>query len=76
MQQGPCFINGYYYLLKHYDETHLDSYIETQAVDVVDVTQSKQAGKQATGQHAHSQVQSNGQTLPNDAAAWVIQVLL
>lgn len=52
------------------DVSHLDKYIETQAVDVVDITQSKQAGKQATSQHAHSQVQSNGQTFPYDATAW------
>lgn len=51
--------------------SHLSKYIEAQVVDVVDVTQSKQAGKQAAGQHAHSQVQSNGQALPDDAAAWV-----
>lgn len=36
-------------LLMHY----LDKYIETQAVDVVDITQSKQAGEEAAGQHAH-----------------------
>lgn len=46
---------------------HLDKYVEAQTVDVVDVAQSKQAGEQATCQHAHSQVQANGQTLPNDA---------
>lgn len=33
--------------------SHLDKYIEAQAVDVVDITQSKQAGEQAAGQHAH-----------------------
>ncbi len=51
--------------------THLDKYIEAQAVDVVDITESKQAGEQTTGQHAHRQVQSNGQALPDDAAARV-----
>lgn len=53
----------------NYDESHLDKYVEAQAVDVVDVTQSKQAGEQAAGQHAHCQVQPNGQALPDDAAA-------
>ncbi len=33
--------------------SYLDKYIETQAVDVVDITQSKHAGEQAAGQHAH-----------------------
>ncbi len=40
-------------LLMHYDMSYLDKYIETQAVDVVDITQSKHAGEQAAGQHAH-----------------------
>ena len=39
-------------------------------MDVVYITQSKQAGEQATGQHSHSQVKSNGQTLSDDATAW------
>lgn len=51
-------------------ESHLDEYVEAQAVDVVDVTESKQAGEEATGQHACRQVQANGQALPDDAAAW------
>lgn len=38
-------------------------------MDVVDVAQSEQAGEQAAGQHAHRQVQSNGQPLTDDAAA-------
>lgn len=53
----------------HNDESHLDKYVEAQAVDVVDVAQSKQAGEQAAGQHAHRQVQPNRQALPDDAAA-------
>lgn len=51
------------------DLSHLDKYVEAQAVDVVDVTQSKQAGEQAAGQHACRQVQPNRQALPDDAAA-------
>ncbi len=31
-------------------------------MDVIDVSQSKQTGEKTTGQHAHSQVQANGQT--------------
>lgn len=56
-------------MIMSYDASHLDKYIEAQAVDVVEITQSKQAGEQAAGQHAHRQVQSNGQALPDDAAA-------
>lgn len=50
---------------------HLDKNIEGQAVDVVDVAQAEQAGEQATAQHAHRQVQPDGQAFPNDAAAGV-----
>lgn len=57
-------------LIIHNVESHLDKYIEAQAVDVVDVAQSEQAGEQAAGQHAHCQVQSDGKALPDDAAAW------
>lgn len=53
-----------------YYVSHLHKYIEAQIVDVVDVTQSKQAGEQAAGQHAHGQVQPDGHALPDDAAAW------
>lgn len=49
--------------------SHLDEYIEAQTVDVVEITQSEQAGEQAAGQHAHGEVQANGQALSNDAAA-------
>lgn len=69
-QVGPFTVRVFHGLLMHYDVSHLDKYIETQVVDVVDITQSKQAGEQATGQHADSQVQANGQALPDDAAAW------
>lgn len=51
------------------DDSHLDEDVEAQTVDVVDVAQSKQAGEQAATEHAHGQVQSDGQALPNDAAA-------
>lgn len=40
-------------MIMSYDASHLDKYIEAQAVDVVEITQSKQAGEQAAGQHAH-----------------------
>lgn len=49
--------------------SHLDEDIEAQTVDVVEVTQSEQAGEQAAGQHAHGEVQANGQALSDDAAA-------
>ena len=49
--------------------THLDRDVEGQAVDVVDVAQTKQAGEQPAAQHAHRQVQPDGQALPDDAAA-------
>lgn len=38
-------------------------------MDVVDVAQAKQAGEQAATEHAHCQVESDGQALPDDAAA-------
>lgn len=50
-------------------DSHLDEDVEAQTVDVVDVAQSKQAGEQAATEHAHGQVQSDGQALPDDAAA-------
>lgn len=53
----------------HGDDSHLDEDVEAQTVDVVDVAQSKQAGEQAATEHAHGQVQSDGQALPNDTAA-------
>lgn len=61
--------------LKHYVVSNLSKYIEAKVVDVVDVTQSKQAGKKATGQHAHRKVQSNGKALPDDATAWGQQTI-
>lgn len=36
-------------------------------MNVVDVAQPKQTGEQATGQHAHGQVQANGQALADNA---------
>lgn len=48
--------------------SHLDEYVEAQTVDVVEVTQAEQAGEQAAGQHAHGEVQANGQPLSDDAA--------
>lgn len=50
-------------------DRHLDEDVKAQAVDVVDVAQAKQACKQATAEHAHCQVESDGQALPNDTAA-------
>lgn len=48
---------------------HLDEDVEAQAVDVVHIAQAKQAGKQTATEHAHCQVESDGQALPDDAAA-------
>lgn len=58
------------HLSTHLGESHLDEHVEAQIVDVVDVAQSEQAGEQAAGQHAHGEVQSDGQALPDDATAW------
>lgn len=46
---------------------HLDKDVKAQVVNVVDVAQSKQASEKATGQHSHSEIQSNGQALSNNA---------
>ena len=48
---------------------HLDRDVKGQAVDVVDVAQAEQAGEQPATQHAHRQVQPDGQALPDDATA-------
>ena len=48
---------------------HLDRDVKGQAVDVVDVAQTEQAGEQPATQHAHRQVQPDGQALPDDATA-------
>jgi len=53
-------------------DTNLNKYIEAKAVDVIDVSQSKQTGEKTTGQHAHSQVQTNGQTLSNDSTEKIV----
>lgn len=50
---------------------HLDEDVKAQAMDVVDVAQAKQACEQAATEHAHCEVQSDGQALPDDAAAVV-----
>lgn len=38
-------------------------------MDVVDVAQPEEAGEEAAGQHAHGQVEADGQALADDAAA-------
>lgn len=48
--------------------THLHKYVEAQAVDVVDVTQTEEAGEDAAAQHPRRQVQPDGQPLADDAA--------
>ncbi len=57
-------------------DTHLNKYIEAQAMDVIDVSQAKQTGEKTTGQHAHSQVQANGQTLSNYSTEKVVLRML
>lgn len=47
--------------------SHLDKDVKAQVVNVVDVAQSKQTSEKAAGQHSHSEIQSNGQALSNDA---------
>lgn len=43
-------------------KSHLGKDVEAQAVNVADVSQTKQAGEEAAGQHAHGQVEPDGQT--------------
>ena len=57
------------HLMEDEFELHLDRDVKGQAVDVVDVAQTEQAGEQPAAQHAHRQVQPDGQALPDDAAA-------
>ncbi len=45
-------------------------------MDVIDVSQSEQTGEKTTGQHAHSQVQANGQTLSNYSTGKVVLRML
>lgn len=40
--------------------------VEAQAVNVVEVSESEQTREQSTGQHSHSEVESDGQPLPDD----------
>ena len=50
------------------EAAHLDGDVEAEAVNVVDVSQAKDAGENAAAQHSHRQVEADRQTLADDAA--------